>query len=74
MTVLLISLVWFTALAVLVCRLATRPKSAPVSSERSPRLLDGRRAPLERIVSQTLEPAPAEHVRDGSQEDLYVRP
>jgi hypothetical protein len=53
--------------------------------ERSPSLLDDGRQSFQQAISQVLEAvptaaatnskaAPAEHVRDGSQQNLYVRP
>jgi hypothetical protein len=83
MTIILISLVWFAALAALVARLATRPHGAAASWERSPRLLLDTRGSFEEAISQMLKatpeassskPAAAEHVRDRAQQDLYVGP
>ncbi|HTD58202.1 MAG TPA: hypothetical protein VK672_04850 [Solirubrobacteraceae bacterium] len=83
MTVILISLVWFAALAALVARLATRAHDAGADAERSPRLLPDPRTSFEEAIAEVLEatpraksskPATAEHVRDGAKQDLYVRP
>jgi hypothetical protein len=76
MTILLISLIWVAALAALVLRLATRPKRASASRERSPQLLEDSRADFERSISVVLasKPATAKDVRNRAQKDLYVRP
>ncbi len=76
MTILLISLVWFAALAALVLRLAMRPERASAGLERAPRLLKDRRADLEQPISEVLvsKPATAQDMRDRAQKDLYVRP
>jgi len=76
MTILLISLVWFAALAALVLRLATLPERMATDGERSPRLLEGTRASFEQAMEAMLasEPATAQDVRDRAQHDLYVRP
>jgi hypothetical protein len=76
MTILLISLVWLTALAALVYRLATRPERIPTGWERSPRLLKDNREAFDEAIGAVLasKTAPAEHVRDGAHENLYVRP
>lgn len=76
MTILLISLIWFGCLAALVLRLATRPERRAVVGERSPRLLKDARGDFEAAIGEILasKAAPAEHVGDGSHEDLYVRP
>ena len=79
MTIALISIIWFGCLAALVWRLATRPERAPQSGGRSPRLLKDARADFEAAIGEILaskasKAATAEHVRDGSQKDLYVRP
>jgi cytochrome P450 len=80
----LISIVWLVALAALVAWLATHHEHAkqPVA-ERSPSLLRSGRPSFEQAISEVLratpvaagsKPATAEHVRNGAQEDLYVRP
>lgn len=76
MTILLISIVWFAALAALVLLLARRPRRAKASWERSPRLLQGAQDPFEQAMEAMLasEPATAKDMRDRAQEDLYVRP
>ena len=76
MPILLISIAWFGALAVLVLLLARRPEHAKASLERSPRLLPDRHASFEQAMEALLasKPATAEHVRDRAQQDLYVRP
>jgi hypothetical protein len=77
MTILLISIVWFAALAALVLLLAKRPRRAAATSwERSPRLIQGARDSFTQAMEAMLasEPATAEDVRDRAQEDLYVRP
>jgi hypothetical protein len=90
MTILLISLAWTTALVGLVYLLAARPKRVPTGWERSPRLLanrdvsfEDRDVSFEEAISQMLRATPeavrsktaaAEHVGDGAQQDLYVRP
>jgi hypothetical protein len=76
MTIILIALVWLTALAALVYRLATRPERAPISWERSPHLLEGSRTAFDEAMGAVLasKAATAEDVRDRAQEDLYVRP
>jgi hypothetical protein len=76
MTILLISIIWFAALAALVLLLAKRPRQAATSWERSPRLLEGTRDSFERAMEAMLasETASAKDVRDRAQEDLYVRP
>jgi hypothetical protein len=82
MTIVLISLIWLGCLAALVWRLATRPERAVVTWKRSPRLLKDARADFEDAIGEILastalrasKAATAQDVRDGSQEDLYVRP
>jgi hypothetical protein len=89
MTIILISLIWLTALAALVLRLAARPQRAPVSLERSPKLLEDKRPDFERPIGEdrrpdferpigevlaSSKPATAQDVRDRAQKDLYVRP
>ena len=79
MTILLISLIWLGCLAALVLRLASRPERGSTSLERSPRLLKDARGDFEAAIGEILaskasKAAAAEHVRDGSHEDLYVRP
>jgi hypothetical protein len=83
MTIILISLVWFAALVALVARLASRPELIPARWERSPCMLQDKHTSLEEAISQLLhttpeaknsKPATAEHVRDRTQQDLYVRP
>jgi hypothetical protein len=76
MTIVLISLIWLGCLAALVLRLATRPKRATGTWERSPRLLKDARVDFEAAIGEILasKAATAENVRDGSHEDLYVRP
>jgi ABC-type sulfate transport system permease component len=76
MTILLISIVWFVALAALVFLLARRPMGAQASWERSPRLLQAARVSFEQAMQAMLasDPAAAKDVRDRAQEDLYVRP
>jgi hypothetical protein len=84
MIVLLISTIWFAALLLVValCRIAAHgDRKASTHIERSPRLLDV--PSWEQVLSvnpealrvrRRSEAATAEHVGDGSQEDLYVRP
>ncbi len=79
MTIVLISLIWFGCLAALVWRLATRPEGAAGIWERSPRLLRDARGDFEAAIGEILaskasKAAATENVRDGSHEDLYVRP
>jgi hypothetical protein len=84
MIVPLISIVWLAVLAALVLRLATRPAhTAKMPERRSPALLESEHVSFDRAIGKILqaaplasssEPATAEHVRDGAQEDLYVRP
>jgi hypothetical protein len=82
--------VWFATLAALALRIAivgrerTGPRTGgPGAWERSPHLLDAGRDSSWDAFNEALEltpaapgsePAPAEHVRDGAQEDLYVGP
>jgi hypothetical protein len=82
MLVILISAIWFSALLVVValCRIAAHGDRKPLPRmRRSPRLFDSATPDMPRTISLKLEDrrsktATAEHVRDGSQEDLYVRP
>jgi len=76
MLILLISIAWLGALAVLVLLLARRPEHAKTSWERSPRLLPDRHVSFEQAVEALLasEPATAKDVRDRAKHDLYVRP
>jgi hypothetical protein len=76
MPILLISIVWLGALAVLVLLLARRPEQTRAGWERSPRLIGDRRASFEQAVEAwlALEPATAKDVRDRAKHDLYVRP
>jgi hypothetical protein len=75
-TILLISLIWLVALAMLVYRLATRPAHESTSRERSPSLLRDGGAAFEQPPGAVLasKPATAKNVRDRAQKDLYVRP
>jgi hypothetical protein len=88
MLVLLISTIWFAALlfVVALCRMAAHgDRGDPPRVKRSPRLLDA--PPWKQTIGVRLEDrrvrrrsrvrskaATAEHVRDGSQEDLHVGP
>ncbi len=89
MLILLISTIWLAVLTLVVaiCQMAARGDRVVLSRfERSPRLLEDVSASWERAVSLRLEdrrarPSPAssqptapEHVRNRSQENLYVRP
>jgi hypothetical protein len=85
MILIIIMIVWFAVLAALAMRIASvrRERTGPTSWERSPHLLDAGRNSLQRAlyeateatpVVSSSEPAAAEHVRDGAQEDLYVGP
>jgi hypothetical protein len=90
MLIIILMTVWLAALAALAVRIAivrrehTGPERTGSDSwERSPRLLDAERNSLRHAVSEALEitpvvsssePAAAEHVGDGTQEDLYVGP
>ncbi|MFZ1153386.1 MAG: hypothetical protein WAN93_00630 [Solirubrobacteraceae bacterium] len=86
MIVLLISTTWFAALLLVVslCRISAHgDRKALAHTERSPRLLDAPPS-WEQVLSvnpealrvrrSRSEAATAEHVGDGSQENLYVRP
>jgi cytochrome P450 len=84
MIVPLISIVWSAALVALVAWLAThREHGTRIAAQRSPSLLRSGRPTFEQAIGEMLratpaaagsKPATAEHVRDGAQEDLYVRP
>lgn len=84
MIVPLISLIWLATLAVLVAWLASHPHHATsTAATRSPSLLESTRLSFERAMSEVLRATPAasssksaatKHVRDGTQENLYVRP
>jgi hypothetical protein len=84
MILIILMTIWFAALAALALRLAIvrRERTGPESWERSPHLLDTGRDSLQQAVNDVIEatalpgsePAAAEHVRDGAQEDLYVGP
>jgi len=76
MTILTISIAWLLALGALVFLLARRHKQAPAGYERSPRLLKDARGDFEAAIGEILasKAATAQDVRDGSHEDLYVRP
>jgi hypothetical protein len=84
MIVPLISIIWLATLVALVVRLATRPaRTVALPERRSPALLESGRVSFERAIGEMLrarpvasssKPAAAENVRDGAQEDLYVRP
>jgi hypothetical protein len=76
MTILTISIAWLLALGVLVFLLVRRPERSSVSYERSPRLLKDARGDFEAAIGEILasKAAAAQDVRDGSHEDLYVRP
>jgi|HubBroStandDraft_3_1064219.scaffolds.fasta_scaffold35890_2 hypothetical protein len=76
MPILLISIVWLGAIAVLVLLLARRPERSKASPERSPRLLPDQNASFEQTMEAiwASEPATAKDVRDSTQHDLYVRP
>jgi hypothetical protein len=76
MPILLISIVWLGALAVLVLLLARRPERSKASWGRSPRLLPDKSASFERAMEAILasESATAKDVRDRAKHDLYVRP
>jgi hypothetical protein len=85
MILIILMTVWFAALAALAARIAIvrRERTGPASWERSPHLLEAMRDSSSQrkdeaigmtpVVSRS-EPATAEHVRDGAQEDLYVGP
>jgi hypothetical protein len=80
----LISLIWLAMLAVLVAWLASHPhRATSTAAQRSPSLLESTRRSFEQAMSEVLratpaatssKPAATEHVRDGAQENLYVRP
>jgi hypothetical protein len=88
MLVLLISIIWFAALlfVVALCRIAAHGDRRDLPRvKRSPRLLDV--PPRKQTIGLSLEDrrvrrrsrerskaATAEHVRNGSQEDLHVGP
>jgi hypothetical protein len=85
MTIIILVAIWFIVLAALAVRIAIvrRERTGPASWERSPHLLDVGRDSLQRALDEAMEaspvvsssePAAAEHVRDGAQEDLYVGP
>lgn len=90
MIYLLISTAWLTVLvlAIAACRMAAHgdrvarrdaERSALGRLVRSPRLLDLKRSQvitlrLEDRRAERSEPAATEHVGNGAQEDLYVRP
>jgi hypothetical protein len=86
MILIILTTIWFAALAALAVRIAIvrRERTGPASWERSPHLLDAGRDSLQQAVNEAMkatpmvvsssEPAAAEHVRDGAQEDLYVGP
>jgi hypothetical protein len=96
MIILLTSIIWFTALVlvVAVCRMAAHSDRTALrhrridprfDTQRSPRLL-AVSTPWEQASSLTLEdrrsrdyeessePSATEHIGNGAQEDLYVRP
>lgn len=81
----IIAIVWFGVLTALVVRLAIvrRERAGPGSWERSPHLLDTDDVSFAQAIDEVMEATPAassskptaaEHVGDGAQEDLYVRP
>jgi hypothetical protein len=83
MIVPLISLIWLAMLAVLVAWLASHSHHATsTAAPRSPSLLESTRLSFEQAMGEMLratsaagsKSAATEHVRDGAQEDLYVRP
>ena len=89
MILIILMIAWLAVLAALTLRIAivrresTGSRTEPMSWERSPRLLDAGRNSLRRALDDAIEvrpvvsssePATAEHVRDGAQEDLYVGP
>lgn len=76
MTILTISIAWLLALGAVVFLLMRRPERSPVSYERSPHLLKDARGDFEAAIGEILasKAAAAQDVRDGSHEDLYVRP
>jgi hypothetical protein len=76
-TIFLIALVWLGGLLALVGWLAAAPQPLEGKRwERSPRLLPDTRARFEEIVVTAFrsKTAPAQHVRDGAQQNLYVGP
>jgi hypothetical protein len=90
MILIILVAIWFTALAALAVRIAIvrrertgSERTGPASQERSPHLLDAGRDSLQLALDKATEatpvisssePAAAEHMRDGAQEDLYVGP
>jgi len=85
MILIILMTIWFAALAALAVRIAIvrRERTGSEPGERSPHLLDAERDSLQQAVNEAMEatpvlsssePAAAEHVRDGAQEDLYVGP
>jgi hypothetical protein len=85
MILIILLTIWFATLAALAVRIAIlrRERTEPESWERSPHLLDAGRDSLRQAAGVAMEvtplvsssePAAAEHVRDGAQEDLYVGP
>lgn len=85
MILIILMIIWFATLAALAVRIALvrRERTGPASWERSPHLLDAKPNSLRQAASEVMEmtpgvsssePAAAEHVWDGAQEDLYVGP
>ena len=76
MTILTISIAWLLALGAVVFLLMRRPERGPVSYERAPRLLKDAHGDFETAIGEILasKAATTQNVRDGSHEDLYVRP
>lgn len=85
MILIILMTIWFAALAAIAVRIAIvrRERTGSGSWERSPHLLDAGCDSLQQAVNEAMEatpvvsssePAAAEHVRDGAQEDLYVGP
>jgi hypothetical protein len=85
MILIILMTIWFAALAALAVGIAIvrRERTGSGAWERSPHLLDAGRDPLQQALDEAMEatpvlsssePAAAEHVRDGAQEDLYVGP
>jgi hypothetical protein len=85
MILIILMTIWFAALAAIAVRIAIvrRERTGSASWERSTHLLDAGRDSMQRAVDEAMEvtpvvsssePAAAEHVRDGAQEDLYVGP
>ena len=85
MILVILTIIWFAALVAIAVRIAIvrRERTGPGVWERSPHLLDAGRDSLQRTLDEAMqatpvvsssEPAAAEHVRDGAQEDLYVGP